>query len=287
MNKRFFNWLDSRLAEYAENREAALKAHATRWANVQAKRNNGDLPTMSERDGEVRMHAPYDGYIHVWVKGDMEYEKAYLGGQYLPYDNPESNGGYYGSVSTGETTIFDVPADRADKFEAEWKEHGIDGKVISIRVSGRSYTKSYHDGPLKVVTISHCPDDIRAAIDNYIMGDIYKLRQLEADKVQSERDARDKAHREGEEVESGRQEITGVVLSLKEKYTDWGCVLKMLVQDDRGFRVWGTVPDSLGCVRGDRVKFVGTVQQSDNDTRFGFFKRPAKAVNLSEQEEAA
>lgn len=278
MESRFFSWLETRLAEYAVNRDRALKAHATRWANVAAKRNNGDLPTISERNGEYRFHAPYDGYIHVWCKGNSEYESEYLGGQFLPYDSP--NEPMFGGSITDNLVIFDVPADRADKFCEEWKERGIDGKVISLRFS-RPYTKKNVDGEYKVINVSHCPEDIRSAIDNYVMGDIYKLRQLEEKASEDEKSLRDEAHANGDDVPQGRQVITGEILAQKMQDSLYGETLKMLVQDDRGFRVWGTVPSSLRAVRGDRVTFTATIQQSEKDAKFGFFKRPSKAANIT------
>lgn len=74
-------------------------------------------------------------------------------------------------------------------------------------------------------------------------------------------------------------EITGVVISIKEKYTPYGDQWKMLVQDDRGFRVYGTQPQSLWGVRGEgkRVRFIANLTKSDKDPKFGFFNRPRKA----------
>lgn len=59
-----------------------------------------------------------------------------------------------------------------------------------------------------------------------------------------------------------------------------GSTYKMLVQDDRGFKVWGTVPGSIAADKGDEIKFVANVEASDDDPKFGFFKRPRKAVTL-------
>ena len=70
----------------------------------------------------------------------------------------------------------------------------------------------------------------------------------------------------------------------------------MVVKDDRGFKVYGTVPQaiideavprphSLGAqvwdyevLKGQRITFSATVQASDDDDKFGFFKRPTKAA---------
>ena len=82
-------------------------------------------------------------------------------------------------------------------------------------------------------------------------------------------------------VPEGRIEITGKVKGFKEtedRFTyGGGTILKMIVQDDRGFKVYGTVPSGLRLERGDRVTFRATVEQSRDDEFFGFFKRPAKA----------
>ena len=109
------------------------------------------------------------------------------------------------------------------------------------------------------------------------MGDIYKLQFIAEQKTEEEKSVLDKAHSEGADVADGRQVISGTVLAMKNQESDWGSVLKMLVQDDRGFRVWGSVPSSLDCNREDQITFTATIQQSDKDSKFGFFKRPTKA----------
>lgn len=101
---------------------------------------------------------------------------------------------------------------------------------------------------------------------------------------------------------AGTVTITGEVLSVKaqfNRFSPYGeTVLKMTVRDDRGFRVWGTVPRSLetrsvwnaegrlvdveGVDRGDRVSFVASVAPSDDDETFGFYKRPRGAELLAQ-----
>jgi hypothetical protein len=72
----------------------------------------------------------------------------------------------------------------------------------------------------------------------------------------------------------------------------------MVVKDDRGFKVWGTcsqkLQDQLPLVEGAtyelnieasvglRVQFTAQVDQADDDTKFGFFKRPQNALVLDE-----
>lgn len=85
---------------------------------------------------------------------------------------------------------------------------------------------------------------------------------------------------------SGRVWITGVILTTKEApgYTRWsGTVTKMLVRDDSGFKVYGTLPDNGGWIieRGKtRIRFSADVTPSPDDPKFGFFKRPTKAEVL-------
>lgn len=89
------------------------------------------------------------------------------------------------------------------------------------------------------------------------------------------------AEPEAAPVVTGRVEVTGKVVSTK--WVDgYGprarAVKKMVVLDDRGFRVYGTVPTAIrGVERGERVTFTATVEASDDDETFGFFKRPTKA----------
>jgi len=49
-----------------------------------------------------------------------------------------------------------------------------------------------------------------------------------------------------------------------------------LVQDDRGFKVWGTSQAD----KGDRVTFMARVEVSQDDPKFGFYKRPTKVQIL-------
>lgn len=81
---------------------------------------------------------------------------------------------------------------------------------------------------------------------------------------------------ESVEVPEGRQSIRGKVVSLKVKSSAYGDQLKMLVVDDRGFKVFGSVPDSLWEVNmSDMVEFVARIEPKEDS--FGFFKRPTKA----------
>jgi len=82
-----------------------------------------------------------------------------------------------------------------------------------------------------------------------------------------------------ESCPEGRTQIEGVILKLKEpdeyaQFPSW----KMMVKDNRGFRVWGSVPSSIEeANKGDKVRFTATITPSKDDDKFGFYKRPSKA----------
>lgn len=84
---------------------------------------------------------------------------------------------------------------------------------------------------------------------------------------------------------SGRMVVEGTVVSVKEQTNDFGTRLVMTVKVEAEGGVWlawGTVPSGLGdVVPGARVRFTGTVEPSDRDPAFAFFKRPAKAEKVA------
>jgi hypothetical protein len=79
---------------------------------------------------------------------------------------------------------------------------------------------------------------------------------------------------------AGRHEITGKVISIKEKFYYESAVWKMLVEANEGFRIWCTIPSNiLDAVEKDNiVKLNVTLEPSDNDPKFAFGSRPAKAI---------
>jgi hypothetical protein len=97
-----------------------------------------------------------------------------------------------------------------------------------------------------------------------------------------------------EPVAEGRVVITGEILSVKETDDPYsfsgGTITKLVVRDDRGFKLYGTCPRGLQVTvdedgyneyhevkRGMRVTFTATVEASKDDAGFGFWKRPVKA----------
>ena len=77
--------------------------------------------------------------------------------------------------------------------------------------------------------------------------------------------------------------ITGTVLKVdvKEGFEYGSTRTVLTVQDDRGFKVWGTQPSALDAVApNDRITFTAKVNASDRDEFFGFYSRPTKAKTL-------
>lgn len=106
------------------------------------------------------------------------------------------------------------------------------------------------------------------------------LRRIaEAPQIAAQREAEREAA-EPVPTEGGRQRITGRVLSTKEVDGAYGFQVKMLVRDNRGFKVWGTMPGSIDANAGDAVSFMAKLQPSADDAKFGFFIRPTKATIL-------
>lgn len=113
-----------------------------------------------------------------------------------------------------------------------------------------------------------------------------QIAEMEA-KRQAEREA-------GSPAPAGRNVVTGVVVSVKIKDSNFGIAIKMLVQSEDGYKVWTTVPRQLleredGIhehyqaaldrvqLKGKRVQFTATLTPSDDDHTFAFASRPSKA----------
>ncbi len=108
-------------------------------------------------------------------------------------------------------------------------------------------------------------------------------RQIECATNSIARDHEYEARRQAEENEekgpapSGRQEVTGQILSIKERDTFYGPTLKMLVKLTNNAKVWCTVPSNRTdkeLNRGSNITFKATFNVSDDDPHFAFGSRP-------------
>jgi len=121
------------------------------------------------------------------------------------------------------------------------------------------------------------------------------LGKSKAEIEQERRDA-EKAEREANkkpipvELLEGRHTFTGTVVFTKVQEDFYGSSIKMLFVDDRGFNLWGTAPNALWNAsnespKGCKIQFDATLEVSDDDECFGFFKRPTKVSVTEESEE--
>lgn len=72
----------------------------------------------------------------------------------------------------------------------------------------------------------------------------------------------------------GRIEIEGEILGIKERESDFGIVLKMLVKLDNNSKVWCSLPSASAADKGDRIHFRATFTISNDDPHFAFGNRP-------------
>jgi hypothetical protein len=73
---------------------------------------------------------------------------------------------------------------------------------------------------------------------------------------------------------TGRVEVTGTLLTLKNVEGYYGVQTKMLVKAKDGYTLWGTKPSSLKAEIGDVITFRATVEPSSDDPKHGYFSRP-------------
>lgn len=78
------------------------------------------------------------------------------------------------------------------------------------------------------------------------------------------------------EIEEGRYEIEGEIVSIKEYDGDYGITYKLLIKTDNNAKYFGTRPKAIRSAgKGDRVRLTATVTK--RDIGFGLFSRPSKA----------
>ena len=169
--------------------------------------------------------------------------------------------------------------ERADEIEQWLNVNGqVDGDKLKIMDGkGLSFADSLEFSLLKYGKLS--PKQGAAVL---------KIIDGKADRQSKWDEERKAQYDAAEAIINGKQVITGKILSVKRERGTFGydqVVEKMLVQDDRGFKVWGTLPRSISDLifegvelKGQRVSFTATVEASKDDEKFGFFKRPTKAA---------
>jgi hypothetical protein len=104
------------------------------------------------------------------------------------------------------------------------------------------------------------------------------------DRRNAEWEAKRKAEREAAApCPKGRVRIEGTVLKVEERETQWGFRTVMTVKATEGFVLWGSVPSNVTVEKDCKIVFVATVEPSEKDDKFGFFKRPVLYMTKEEK----
>lgn len=235
---------------------------------------NGDVEPVYSEAG---IHAPCDNYLWEWnIYHNLGYlittiEDTFMAGEFLPWDKKEKLWMQtFAAKRTGSPLrrVTYITVDRADAvIEA------LSG-IVNIH-TGKPFEGRDGEQMVYVYIDERCKD-VADAIEDYLVAP----RDAAAAAAKAAQEAEYEA---AEPCPTGRVAITGDVITTKLQEGYYNDTWKMLVKDDRGFKVWGSIPSSLKAARGDRVTFMAAVEPSEDDEKFGFFKRPTKAVNLDEE----
>jgi hypothetical protein len=259
--------------EHFDARSAA--ARAARDARIQKNHdtNHGMEPTVSA----AGMHAPCDNYYWEWCLYNSDGEEqavldgVFMAGEFLPWSKQiKLFCSDYAEKRTGSPLrrVTYITVERADAvIEA------LSG-MVDIH-TGKPFEDRDGDQMVYVYIDERCKD-VADAIESYLEAPKVAAAAAQRAAEQAELDA-------AEPCPTGRVAITGEILAIKLQESYYGDTWKMLVKDDRGFKVWGSIPSSLHASRGARVTFMAAVEPSRDDDKFGFYKRPTKAVNLDEE----
>jgi len=201
-------------------------------------------------------------------------------------------------IAVGETCL-DNRFDRATAdFHAMRKNAQLDRQAQRIRGLVAAFCEANAD--LAWMGEKGAPGIPATSADNGFVRDIARKlhqygelspRQVDAVRAAIVRDAERAAQRAAEraaeaelpviDCPTGRVTVTGVVVGTKVQYSDFGAVKKLIIRDERGFKVWVTEPSSIHAERGDTVRLTCNITRSDRDASFGFGKRPTKPEVLA------
>ena len=217
--------------------------------------------------------------------------------------------------------IFEEACERADEYIAKMHCNGYAFDFVKDYSASDGFNDLRNPGKYDDTTFwfgKYCNSDIEDVLandpeycmfirDNFFSTNarmtslIQKFKDMDLGKskaeIEQERRDAEKAEREAnkkpipvELVKGQRYTFTGTVVFTKEQEDFYGYSTKMLFVDDRGFNLWGTAPSKLWDAsnespKGCKIQFDATVEVSDKDECFGFFKRPTKVVVTEESEE--
>ena len=201
------------------------------------------------------------------------------------YQTGSQTGSCFDCLGRGTTTVRVSSIKARLRREAKRADEAAKAQAeADAKVAARQAWDAAH--PDEVALIAELADTVReqglafdllnSKADIPTSAQIAKLHEIKA-----QREEREAARRP---VITGKAiQIEGEVISKKEHFSYYGhreqMTYKMVVRDDRGFKVWGSVPSALDIAKGDRVRFIADIDASDREDSFdfGFFKRPRKA----------
>lgn len=256
---------DARAAAARASREERIKKNIVM---------NGDVEPVYSEAG---IHAPCDNYLWEWnTYHNLGYlisttEATFMAGEFLPWDKKEKLW-----MQTFAAKRTGSPLRRVTYITVEHADAVIEALsgIVNIH-TGKPFEGRDGEQMVYVYIDERCKD-VADAIEAYLVAP----RDAAAAAAKGAQEAEYEA---AEPCPTGRVAITGDVLTTKLQEGYYGDTWKMLIKDDRGFKVWGSIPSSLDVSRGDRVTFMAAVEPSEDDEKFGFFKRPTKALHLDEE----
>lgn len=191
------------------------------------------------------------------------------------------------SIIVGETCLDNRFSLASADFQALRRQAELDRAAQRIRTAREAFTDANPDLAwlaAKVTPEPHASNDFLVDVARRFRqyGELSE-RQVTAVRNAVARDAERAAQRAQEATEphvgvpTGRQTVTGTIVATKWQDSDYGGSLKMLVRVETAagsFRLWGSVPTKLDAHAGDAVTFKATLERSDREESFGYFKRP-------------
>jgi hypothetical protein len=164
-----------------------------------------------------------------------------------------------------------------DCFACWGRGHNVFKTSPEVRAKARAKAQAKREAKLAVVRAEREARAIEAANRGHFTLYLFSLARASREALKPAKAP----------VPAGRVEVTGTVISTREERSQYGTQHKALVEDDRGFRLWGNLPSAIyRAEKGDRVTFVAGLTASRDDEFFGFWKRPTKAAFLDQQEAA-
>lgn len=172
-------------------------------------------------------------------------------------------------------------ADRNAKAAAEVEEHWAKvNATVPQDVIGYLKDKNYLNTKNAFIV------SVAEQLQNVSNSRMLSERQIEAVRKYMAREAEESEKKaNAEHLAEGRQTITGKVVKVNHYDSQYGLVVKMLVEIDGTHKVFGTVPETFRSqldydtdkLVGREVTFIAKVENTDDPT-FARFTRPTKAA---------